>query len=76
MRKELVFPCDNIVNFINIRSCLHGKALRSLGSKGKPGFGDHSDSPEEACYHIVAEQPGKSPASGSGQTVRERPGIR
>ena len=40
VRRELVFPCDNIVNVINIRSCLRRNALRCLGSKGKPDFGE------------------------------------
>ena len=40
MQRERVFPYDNVVNVINICSCLHRKALRSLGSKGKPDLGE------------------------------------
>ena len=88
-RLELVFPCDNIANTINIRSCLRierpcavpgvRESQTSESSwivREQPGFGDHSDSPREARRHIVAKHFGRSPASGSDRTVRERPGIR
>ena len=47
-RRGFVLPYVIIIIIIKIHSCHSRKALRSLGSKGKPDFGEYLDSPGAA----------------------------